>query len=362
MEQKTTVSLLEIAEQAQSWLRYFLSRWKSILLIALLGAILGVGYSMVKRTYYTATTSFVLEEESSGMGGKLGQYAGLAATVGIDIDALGGSNGIFQGDNITALYRSQTMLRKTLLSKAKIDGKEVLMADYYVKMLRVNKFAYFFDKYKDLHFQPGFESTQSRLADSLLNVMIRDIDKKYLVVGKPDKKLNLINVSYRAPKDEFAVAFNQKLVAQVNDFYVRTKTKKSLDNIKVLQHQTDSVRAVMESAIGMASRTLDLTPNLNQARQSVRTNPVQRSQFNAEANKAILTELVKNLELSKMTFLKNKPLIQVIDEPHLPLPDDKLRKSIMAVFGATIALISYLFILAFRRIMHPVTDPNHGSI
>ena len=65
--------------------------------------------------------------------------------------------------------------------------------------------------------------------------------------------------------------------------------------------------------------TLDNTFNLNPA-LNVRRAPVARNQVDVQANTAILTELVKQSELAKVTLRKETPLIQVIDKPILPLP------------------------------------------
>ncbi|MES2417294.1 MAG: lipopolysaccharide biosynthesis protein [Bacteroidota bacterium] len=355
MEQvKNEISIQDMLFKFRDWLQYFLSKWKIILAISLLGAVLGLSYAVFKKTEYTAITTFVLEEDSPG-GGGLGQYAGLAALVGIDIG--GAANGIFQGDNITALYKSRLMIEKTLLTEAEFKGKNQLLIDYYVNFNGLRKKWNKKEKYANLHFSKVTGKPETRLADSLISEIVLDINKKYLKVGKPDKKLNLISVTFSAEDELFAKKFNNTIVATVNDFYIQTKSKKALDNIKVLQHQTDSVKAVMNGAINTAAQIVDLTPNLNASRQSQRSSPVQRSQFNAEANKAILTELVKNLELSKMNFLKNKPLIQVIDEPVFPLEDDKLGKVKMSVFGFFMAFLLSLFILVFREFFKKLAIP-----
>src|SRR5690606_3942259 len=86
---------------------------------------LGLIYSLVKKPIYTATTTFVLE---SGDGkSRLSQYAGVAAMIGID---LGGTSGLFQGENILELYRSRRMLERTLLSKVDPDSDELLIERY----------------------------------------------------------------------------------------------------------------------------------------------------------------------------------------------------------------------------------------
>jgi hypothetical protein len=51
-----------------------------------------------------------------------------------------------------------------------------------------------------------------------------------------------------------------------------------------------------------------LNPALN-----VRRTPSAKRQIDVQANTAILTEIVKQLALAKVTFRKETPLIQVID-------------------------------------------------
>jgi uncharacterized protein involved in exopolysaccharide biosynthesis len=64
-----------------------------------------------------------------------------------------------------------------------------------------------------------------------------------------------------------------------------------------------------------------------------------------QANTAILTELVKQSELSKVTLRKETPLIQVIDRPILPLEKVKFGKLMGIVLGGLIAGFLAIFFL-----------------
>lgn len=138
--------------------------------------------------------------------------------------------------------------------------------------------------------------------------------------------MSIIKIDVKSENEVFAKEFNEALVMEVNEFYIQTKTKKSLDNIVILQHKTDSVRAVMNGAISSAAIIVDATPNLNLTKQAQRIVPSQRSQFSAETNKAILGQLVQNLEMSKMALMKEAPLIQKVDEPIYPLSVERIGK------------------------------------
>ena len=92
---------------------------------------MGFWYSTNKKPIYTATTTFVLEDEKGG-GGLGGNLSGLASIAGVDLGGSGG--GIFQGDNILGFYTSRTMLERTLLTPILLEGKSELLVDRYIQI------------------------------------------------------------------------------------------------------------------------------------------------------------------------------------------------------------------------------------
>jgi len=350
-KQSDEISLKELVLKIQEWWRYLLSKWVVILIFGLLGGLLGFAYAYAKKPIYTATTTFVLEDEK---GGGLSNLAGLASIAGVDLG--GGGGGIFQGDNILGLYKSRTMLEQTLLTAIEIDGKKQLLVDRYIDINELRKGWAKKPSLANLKFTfdslPGdaLFLEPNRLRDSVLGVIVGDLNKNYLLVAKPDKKLSTIQVDVKAKDELFAKAFNDALVKNVNEFYINTKTKKTLQNVKILQHKTDSVRAVMNGAIYTAVAVADATPNLNPTRQVQRVAPAQKAQFSAETNKSILGELVKNLEMLKMSLLKETPLIQVIDQPILPLKKEKLGGIKGIIFGGFLLGFLTIICLIVRRI------------
>ena len=348
------ISLKELILKIQEWWRYLLSKWLIILIFALLGAALGFTYAYFKKPVYTATTTFVLEDEKSG-GGGLGSLAGLASMAGVDLGGSGG--GIFQGDNILGLYKSRTMLEQTLLIPVYFDGRKELLVERYIA---VNKLRKHWDKKPELKKitfvvdtsrSANLEPKPNRLKDSILGEIVNDLNKNYLTVIKPDKKLSSIQVDVKANDEFFAKAFNDALVKNVNKFYIDTKTKKTLQNVHILQQKTDSVRTVMNGAIYTAVAVADATPNLNATRQIKRVAPAQRAQFSAETNKSILAEMVKNLEMTKMSLLRETPLIQVVDQPIYPLKKDTFGKITGIIIGGLIGGFLITMILIIIRIL-----------
>ncbi|PWS28164.1 lipopolysaccharide biosynthesis protein [Pedobacter yonginense] len=330
--ENSEISLKELILRTKGWSRYLLSKWIVISLFVIMGGVIGFFYARSKKAVYTATTTFVLEE---GEKGGLGGLGGLASIAGIN---LGEGGGLFQGDNILQLYKSRTMIEKTLLDT--IDESKELLVDRFIAFNELKKQWKNNPKLSNIKFgvnTKNYSEPDRRLRDSIMGSIVSVINKNYLTVSKPDKKLSTIQVNVNATDEIFAKVFNNHIVQKVNDFYKQTKTKKTIDNINILQHKTDSVRRVMNGAIYDAASVADATPNLNPTRQVQRMAPIQRSQFSAETNKGMLGLLVQNLEMTKTSLLKETPLIQVIDEPIYPLRVEKLGVAKGSVFGAFLA-------------------------
>jgi hypothetical protein len=72
----------------------------------------------------------------------------------------------------------------------------------------------------------------------------------------------------------FSKYFTEALVKEVSDFYIDTKSKKSRENMLILERQTDSIRRELNGAItGVAvanDNTFNLNPALNVRRASAR--------------------------------------------------------------------------------------------
>jgi hypothetical protein len=346
------ISLKELIAKFSELYHYVLSRWKSILLAGCLGALLGLGYSFIKKPVYKAEFSFVLEDEKSG---GLGGALSLASQFGLDIGGAGGG-GAFAGDNLIQLMKSRTMVQQALLSPVIINGKQESLLNYYINFNHLRDDWANKPQLSRITFPIHANSAKfNRQQDSILTDLHKDLIKNFLSVTKFDKKLSVINVEVKSTNELFAKSFAEALVTQVSRFYVDTKTQKSAKNVAILQHQADSVRQRLNAAIGGVALANDANPNLNPTMQVLRV-PSQQRQVDVQANTAILTELVKNLELAKLALRRETPLIQVIDKPILPLEVDKVGKLKGLVLGAFLAGFLILIYLVTRRFLANVLN------
>ena len=63
-------------------------------------------------------------------------------------------------------------------------------------------------------------------------------------------------------------------------------------------------------------------------------------------------EIVKNLELSKITLLNQTPIIQIIDKPILPLKIEEKSKIALGLLGGFLGGFLSLFFFIFRKLFN----------
>jgi uncharacterized protein involved in exopolysaccharide biosynthesis len=346
--QNDEITLKELFDKAKEWYSYLLSQWKIIVFAGVVGATLGLGYSISKKPIYTATLSFALEDEKGGgMSGALG----LASSLGLDLGG-GSGGGAFTGANLTELFKSRSMVEQTLMQPVLAGADTISLAEMYIRNQEWRDKWNNKPRLKSIQFPPLTKRKYfTRDHDSIMGKMYEDLSKTSLTVAQKDKKVSIISIEVKSENEAFAKAFSETLAKQVSDFYVDTKSKKARMNMAILQHQTDSIRAELNGAITGVAIANDNTFMLNPALNVNRT-PSAKRQVDVQANTAILTELIKQVELAKVTLRKETPLIQVIDRPIMPLPKEKFGKAKGLVLGGVLGGILVGLILIIKRILN----------
>lgn len=342
MSNQNDVTLYDVKLIFKNWFHYLFSKWHVFVLVGLFCGALGVLYAAFDKPVYTAELTFTSENEASG---NFSAYAGIAAQFGLDMG--GSSNSAFEGENLMYLMRSRKLIEKTLFSTVEINKENILLINYY---LRVHDFEVPGNKTgmaRKMTFT-NVKEPNNRNRDSVLQVICKNIDKA-LDIQKADKKTDIIVVRLKDTHELFAKIFVEELVNKVIQYYTDYKVRKIKQNVGILQRQTDSVRNLISGNIIDIAVSSDL--NVNPTRQIVRTG-VQRKQVDAQVNSSLYTELVKNLELSKLALLKETPLIQIIDTPMFPLEKKKMGwLKGFVLFGFMGVLFSFAFFIDRKSVV-----------
>jgi hypothetical protein len=279
---------------------------------------------------------------------------GLASSFGLDLG--GGGGGLFTSSNIIELMKSRLVVEKTLLNPVNVAGKEISLVEYY---LEINKIRDTWSKspfLAKINFPANADRSKFCLEqDSILYGISSALTKNNLTIAQKDKKSSIISLTVITESELFSKLFCEQLLKETSDFYIETKSKKARLNVDILQHQADSIRAELNSAITGVASASDNVYNLNPALNVKRT-PSTRRQVDVQANTAILTQLVAQLELSKVSLRKETPLVQLIDRPILPLEKDKVGRLKSLVLGGFltgfITMLYLIFASLYKKMIY----------
>ena len=337
-------SLLNLINSIKDWLIYLLSNLKGIVIITSILLSLVLFYNFIKSPVHYARTTFVLDSESSS--NSIGDIASLASLAGINASSFIDASSLFQIDNIQELYRSNSMIKQTLMTDSDFGNERSLLINRLASNEKIDKK---WDKLNVDFSSYNSKSNNLRVHDSILNEVVKIIKEKYLIVDKPSRKTTILEIGFDHKDELFAKSFNENLVSIVNDFYFKTKTQKTGENLKILERQADSVKKVLDKSILFLAEKDQSIPNPNPLTK-VSLVPYQKALVDVQANGAIYQQIVTQLELAKVTHRNNTPLIQIIDKPVLPLENSRLKFFECFVYGIFGGLFFSVLYYSFLRL------------
>ncbi len=336
------ISVRELILKSKEIWHFLWSKWIIILVFGLLGGALGLTKALLTTPKYVAKLSFVVANERSN---PLGDYSGMASIAGIDVSGGGGS--LFTSDNLIELMKSRRMIEGALLANIEINGKATTLLEHYLDYTGIRKSWKKEPEFANIQFVPGGGLLKfSRVQDSIIGDVYQDISKQMISIVKPEKKLSLIVSTCTSTDEVFSKKFLEELNKKVSEFYIETKTRRLKQNVDILQMRADSLAGIITSStIGIATLT---DQNVNPARAIVMAGR-SRKQVDLQVAGTVYGEVVKNLELAKVTLQRETPLIQIIDSPVYPLDVVKLGKLKGIIFGGILGGFLILAWLLGRR-------------
>lgn len=353
------ISINEIIDIVKKHIEILWSKKWIIVAVGLIGGILGYIYAYNRKTTYTAHYSFTVGGGSS-TSSNIGGLASLLNLGGSGMDA-------FTGDNVLELLKSPSLIENTLLSPVDYNGDTISFMEYSlicdsVRAKCSQNDAEISEQEEnivsicDIEFPIGQDRSQfQRFQDSILCAKAFSLIKNNITVSRRDKKLSFMEFSFSYPNEEFAKRFAEAHLQSVSNFYINTKTALARKNVESFQAKADSVRKNLDQCFSRRAAYSDANRNAN-------GHYAAAAQWKIDTDIQILsatyTEMIKNIEMLKLNLAKETPLIQIIDEPKFPLPNDKMRKlkgimigGILAGFLSCAAILGWYVLLEMKRKM-----------
>jgi uncharacterized protein involved in exopolysaccharide biosynthesis len=293
----------------------------------------------IQDSKFKAELSFVVEDTQKSP--SLSSMSGLASTFGFDM--FGSSNSTFSQKNIMELLKTRGVVSKALLQSAIVSGKDDLFIHHYISIYDLNS-----DWDKNLK-RLSFNNDLDLMHDSIMTMVWVRIIEDELSVEIRNDKTDIIYLSFICSNEKFAKLFSESLIAEMSRMYVLYQTKQSTNTIDFLQNRADSVFLVLETAEEEYARVKDINQRIIKASGRLKELQLMR---NVEVLNTMYLELVKNIEMSKLTLLNKTPIIQVIDKPILPLEDTKISVLLISIISFFLALFISVFYIIIRKLVN----------
>lgn len=325
--------------------KQFLVLAKSKLLLLFLSLILfcgfGLLYYFIQNPKYTGKSSFVLQEKTNS----LSSFAGIASQLGIDVPGANSSGSLFAGENILEILKSKKIINTTLLSSINSEGDNRTLIDLYLECSKLKK-EWNKSSNKEIasiYFPIGLKETElSRVQDSVLQIVHSRLIKNELIIERTDKKTTVIEVSVYSKDVNFSKFFTQRLIEFATSFYVDVKTGTMRKNVIKLEKRADSILYMLNGKTYQTSdsKIVDVNPALNKA-----IIPNEMANRDKTILLTLYAEVIKNLEILRISVAQETPVIQVLDSPGQTIFDNKLTLLKSLLISFILGIIFYFFIL-----------------
>ena len=333
------IQLKDILIKLSEYKTYLLKKKFTIIGFSFLFFLIGVITAISIETKYNAELTFVVEGEKGG--GSLGSMSGIASQFGFDIG--GSESATFSQSNILELLKSRGVIENTLLQNIKVNGKEDLLIEHYLELNKVKESWLENDDFDGI----SYHDKSTFIHDSISGGIWKSIIENKLIVELESDESNIITLSYLSVNDEFAKGFVESLIGEMSKMYISHQTAQANNTLDFLQNRADSVFSELEIAEEDFARIKDINQRIVKASGRLKELQLMRR---VEVLNAMYLEIVKNLELSKITLLNQTPIINIIDEPILPLDEDKKSKTLAGLLGGFLGGFLSLCFFIFRKL------------
>ena len=336
MPDNKEIELRDIVITLKEIKQELISRSFKIGLFVFVFTLTAVLFNISQESRYKAELSFVVEDKKKST--PLSSVSGLASQFGFDF--FSSSNSTFSQANIMELLKSRGVISKTLLRPNNND----LFINNYISMYNLHSD---WKNNKDLD-GISFKNNIEVKHDSVITMVWEKIIEDDISVEIRNDETDIIYLSFKSLDERFAKLFSENLIDEMSSMYIEYQTKQSTNTIDFLQNRADSVFNELEKAEEEFARVKDINQRIIKASGRLKELQLMR---NVEVLNTMYLELVKNIEVSKLTLLNQTPIIQVIDRPTLPLEDTKLSTVLVFVISFVLSFLISVFYFVFRRMI-----------
>jgi uncharacterized protein involved in exopolysaccharide biosynthesis len=276
-----------------------------ILVVAVLGAVIGLSRGLVSPRVYKSTATFLPQ----GANGPSSGLAAAASQLGFSLQSTGGAW-------TPAMYVELVKARSVLLP---------IVTDTFTVREQGTKHGTFLDLV-------GITGeTPAHRVDAGINLL------RAMVQASEDRKLGAVDIEVISKWPSLSLALARRLVDEVNKFNIETRKSQATAERVFVEAQVAEADTALRNAearltaFSQQNRELGASSNLKTERDRLEREVARLNQ--------LYTSYLQSREEARIRQIRDTPVITVLDEPRLPLVGEPRRSLQKALVGGSLGFM-----------------------
>ncbi len=339
--QDDEITLKELILKLKEFWAYLWGQKVSIIVIALLMAIVFGLKAYLKPKEYQASLTFMVDEDTGGGGG----IGGILSQFGF-----GGGGSEYNLQKILTLSKSMRIAKEVLLDTAAVEGKKDLLGNHIIDIYKFHEKKSWTKPENGLDgFYFGKKSkspkVQNRALKSVFGKVVGNEKTKHpLYSSSVNDDTGIMTLSVKSKSADLSLSLVKTFFDHLSEYYVEKSTEKANSTFEILKQKTDSIYMVLGQKEYALAQFKDQNRSVYLNKVKVRE---QKLRTEITALQMAWGESLKNQEMANYALKEQTPFIQPIDIPFAPiapLPNSLLKALILGSFlGGFLAVLFFVF-------------------
>jgi len=297
--------------------------------------LIGVLFAIFSKPTYDARLTFVIENEQKQT---ISGISSIASQFGFDLSS---PSTTFSQQNILEILKSRAVVIESLMQEKEINNEDKLLIEHY---LDVNNLR---DSWESNH-STLFKDQSTIFHDSICHIIWQQIIKDKLSIQMQTNEATIVNLSYESFDQEFAKLFTESLIDEMRKMYIQHNTSQSQMTLDFLKERSDSVFLELKRSEEEYAKVTDINQRIIKASGRLKELQLRRE---VEMLNIVYMEIIKNLEVSKISLLNQTPIFNIIDKPILPLQKNQVGLFFSVIMSGLLGSFLMSCLLIIRKLI-----------
>ncbi len=344
IEQEITIDISKIFKVIvkQKW---------AILIATIIATALGIFIAINIPNEYASQVQILPELSSKDGGGSLSSLKSLAGLAGVDLGAMSSSTEAVRPDLYPNILQSTPFMMGVMNMKVYSSKyKQKMLVSKFLeenrkKELTIRILGESDEKDKDAFvINPSTIPLETIRLDKKQDDLIKDLQKRVGVTL--DKKTGVISISAKMQDPVIAATIVRYAQDYLTKYVVNYRTEKTLKDIKFLGERVEEAKRRYDNALFSYSSYQDRNKALF---LNIAKDEGKKLQYEVDLSYNLYSELVKQLEESKIKIHRETPIFKVLEPAQIPVKKSEPKRSIMVLGFAFLGLILSTMVVLARN-------------